>query len=173
MTSGKVPYVIAGSAIGGAAAYFLFTESGRRAVASVRNMDSNTIPHKMEQLRSAIERRGQDVSNRVEQVRGRLNDSVDAGRRAYDESGAQFKTKLRQLEESNGRFVAGIHKSIDELNRTVYTFEKSIMRPLAQVMALAQAVQRGVRTLRPPQGRRIHVEDNLDVMFDRERASNY
>jgi gas vesicle protein len=171
MTSSKVPYVIVGSAIGGAAAYFLFTESGRRVAASVRNMDSTTIPEKMEKLRGVIDRRAQEVSNRVEHIRGRFNESVDEGRRTYDESGQQFQTRLRQLEECNGRFVAGIHKSIDELNRTVYTFEKSIMRPVAQVLALAQAVQQGVRKMRSEP--RLDVRDNLDTMFDREHVGSY
>src|SRR5687767_2962222 len=117
MKSNKVPYVIAGSAIGGAAAFLLLTDSGRRVRSSIRSMDANTIPDKLEQFRGVLDRRAQDVTQKVDGLRNKLTGSIEAGRRAYGESGEQFRTKIRRIEEHNGRVASGVHKSIDELNR--------------------------------------------------------
>jgi gas vesicle protein len=166
--SNKVPYVIAGSVIGGAAAYLLLTDSGRRFRSEIRGMNADTIPQKMENLRGALERRTQDLSRKVESIRSKINESVDAGRRTFNESSENVRTKLARIESKNTSVTTGIHKSLDELGRTIYSLERSVLDPLYQVVGLAQALKTGVRTLKP--AREVE-EDRTTPMFDRERMN--
>src|SRR5688500_20404475 len=115
MKSSKVPYVIAGSAIGGAAAFLLLTDSGRRVRSSIRTMDANTIPNKLEQFRGAVDRRAQDVTRKVDSFREKITGSIDAGKRAYGETGEGFRTRMRRMEETDGHVADGVVKSSDVL----------------------------------------------------------
>src|SRR5689334_15338147 len=99
MNSNKMAYVLAGSAIGGAAALFLLSDAGRRATSRLANMDANTIPNQLEKLRGVIDRTAEGIGGRVESARGRFTGSVDAGRRAYDDTEREYRMKLRRLEE--------------------------------------------------------------------------
>ena len=175
MKSNKVPYVVAGSVIGGAAAFLLFTDSGRRMRTSIRNMDANCIPNKIGEFREMLDRRTQDVNRKIDALKGRVSGSVEAGRRAFGESGETAEYKLRRLEEQNGRVVASVHRSIDELNRTLYTFERSVLNPLYQAMALIRGVRTSVGSLKSGKRERSFGEqyDPVKPMFDKERINAF
>jgi hypothetical protein len=146
--SSKATYVVAGSLIGGAVGYFFLTESGRKAMRSVRDFDPKTIPHKLEDLRGAIERRGQDINRRVETARHRVLDSFEAGRKAYVSADTRMESQLRRVESINNEVVGGIHRAVDELGKTVYAFEKSILSPVYETISLVEAVKQGVHALK-------------------------
>ena len=148
MKSKIVPYIVAGSTIGGAVAFLLMTDKGRRMSCSLRKFDANTIPDKMEKLRDALEKRADQVSKKLEDVRS-------ATRLAYGESDDDLRKKLRQVEETNGRVTAGIHKSVDDLNRTVYGMEKAVLASIYQVMSIAASIKRGVFSLKEREPRNV------------------
>jgi len=147
VASNKVTYVVAGSLIGGAVGYLFLTESGRKARRSLRDFDPKTIPNKLEDLRGAIERGGRDVTRRVETARHRVLDSFEAGRRAYVSSDTRMESQLRRMESVNNEVLAGLHRGVDELGKTVYSFEKSILGTVYETLSLLQAVKQGVNTL--------------------------
>ena len=172
--SNKVPYVVAGSVIGGAAALLLFTDSGRRVRTSIRNMDANSIPNKIEELREMLDRRTRDVNRKIDALKGRVAGSYEEGRRAFGESGETAEHKLRRLEEQNGRVVASIHRSIDELNRTLFTFERSVLSPLFQTMALIRGVRTSVGSLKSGKSAGLDEHQSpVTPMFDKERVNAF
>jgi len=147
VTSNKMTYMVAGTVIGGAVGYFLLTDSGRRTVRSVREFDPNRIPEKLDEFRAAVERGGRDISKRVETARHRILESFESGRIAYNEVGTPFESQLRQWESRGNEVVGGIHRAIDELNKTVYTFEKSVLGPAYEIGSLVRAIKRGWNSL--------------------------
>jgi len=168
MNSRKMSYVVAGSAIGGAVGYFLLTDSGRKAARAIRNFDPNTIPEKAENLREVIERRGQQVSRKIETVRDKIMESIEAGKQAYNSEDNGFQSQLRRVESHNSNITANVHKTVDDLNKSVYTFEKSVLEPVYQLGAMARAFQRGVNSLM--QGE--HSEKRNDAYgFDRQNVT--
>ena len=148
MTSNKTGYLIAGSLIGGAVGYFLLTESGRKTMRSVREFDPKTIPNKLEDLRGAIERGGRDITRRVESARHRVLESFESGRQAYVSADTRMESQLRRMESVNNEVLAGIHRGVDELGKTVYSFERSILGTVYETLSLLQAVKHGVNALK-------------------------
>jgi hypothetical protein len=148
VTSNKATYVIAGSLIGGAVGYFFLTESGRKTMRSVRDFDPRMIPNKIEELRGAIERGGRDITRRVETARHRVLDSFETGRQAYVSADTRMESQLRRLESVNSEVVGGIHRAVDELGKTIYSLEKSVVAPVYETLSLVEAVKRGVNALK-------------------------
>jgi len=147
VTSNKAKYVIAGSLIGGAVGYFFLTESGRKTMRSVRDFDPKTIPNKLEDLRGAIERGGRDITRRVESARHRVLESFESGRQAYVSADTRMESQLRRVESVNNEVVGGIHRAVDELGKTIFSLEKSVIAPLYETLSLVEAVKRGVTAL--------------------------
>jgi len=147
MSSNRATYVIAGSAIGGAIAYFLLKARRRRSPGAVHRIDIKSVPQKMEALLETVERCAYDVSGRLENMRRRVMESLEAGRRGYDESEGGFRRKVHTFESKNDQIAAKVHRAIDELNRTILTLEKSILDPLYHLGSVVRGIRRGVRTL--------------------------
>ena len=148
MASNRATYVVAGSLIGGAVGYFFLTESGRKAMRSVRDFDPKTIPQKLEDIRDAIERSGNEVSRRVEQARHLVLDSFEAGRKAYIGADTRMESQLRRMESVNTEVLGEIHRVVDELGKTAYTLERSVIAPIYETISLVEAVKQGVNALK-------------------------
>jgi hypothetical protein len=191
-TKSKWPFIVAGTAVGGVVGYLFLTDSGRRARTSLRSFDANTIPNKLEQLRSMIDNRGGSVTGKVQgvldQAKGMVTQHRDSflgciseGRRAYDQAGTDFHDKVRTLETKNQEITAGIHRSVDSLMQTVLSFQQNIINPLIEFGSLAKGVEKSVRSLvneyRPkdqtPQNQNLNENrdfGNVSSIYDRERV---
>src|SRR5437762_6085137 len=90
------PYIIVGSAVGGAVGYLFMTESGRKIRHSITHPDelANTI----EDARNFIERKARVVNDQVHEVLGKAKASMEAGERAYREAEIAFQGQVRQVE---------------------------------------------------------------------------
>jgi hypothetical protein len=141
-------YVFAGSVIGGAVGYFFLTDSGRQTVQSIREFDFNKIPDKLSELRGTVERGGRQISDRVEAARHRVLNSFEAGREAYTSHDVELDAQLRRMEDMNNHIAGGIHHAIDELNKTVYQFEKTVLGSAYEIRSLVRAIRKGVDSLR-------------------------
>jgi gas vesicle protein len=148
VNSSKMNYLVAGSVVGGAVGFLFLTDPGRKVRRSIREFDPNIIPEKLDDLRDVVERAGREISGRVEAVRHRLQDSVDTGRHAYSSADTELATQLHRLEAVNNEVSANLHRAIDELNKTVYTIEKSILGPAFEVRSLIRAVKHGLQALK-------------------------
>ena len=71
------PYVIVGSAIGGAVGFLFMTESGRKVRHAIAHPDELTDD--IEGARSAIERKAQVVTTQIHKFIGKAKQSMDAG----------------------------------------------------------------------------------------------
>jgi len=139
------PYVIAGSAIGGALGYLFMTESGRKIRRAVTHPDE--LADSIEDARSYIESKARMVNGRVRSVLDKAKDGLDAGQRAYQEAEQGYHSQLHKLEGKNNEIATNVHKTVDNMTRTAYTVEESVLDPLFELGALYRGFERGIRTV--------------------------
>jgi len=138
------PYVIAGSAIGGAIGYLFMTESGRRVRRTITNPDE--LSGTLEDARVFMERKSTAISNQVRGVLEKVQQSMEAGQQAFRDAEKAYQSQFRSLEGKNNEIVLTVHKAVDNLNKTARTLEETILDPLCEFSALYRGFERGVRT---------------------------
>ena len=139
------PYVIAGSAIGGAVGYLLLTESGRKVRYAVTHPDE--LADSIEDARSFIESKAQKVTGQVRHVLNIAKEGLDEGQRAYREAEQNYQSQLRNLEGKNNEIASTVHKTVDNVKSTAYTVEQSVLDPIFELGAIYRGFERGIRTL--------------------------
>jgi hypothetical protein len=139
------PYVIAGSAIGGVMGYLWFTESGRKVRHAVTHPD--VLADTVEEARSFIETRAKMVTGQVRSVLDKAKSGLDEGQRAYREAEQNYRSQLRQLEGKNNEIASTVHKTVDNMSRTAYTVEESLLDPILELGALYRAFESGIRAV--------------------------
>jgi vacuolar-type H+-ATPase subunit I/STV1 len=141
--SSMLPYIIAGSAVGGAIGYLFMTESGRRVRQSIRHPED--LPEKVEEAREFVEKKAQVVAGRVRDMLERAKQAMETGERAFREAEQSYRSQLRDLETKNTEIAATVHKTVDNLKTTAYRVEESILDPLYEAGALYRGIERGIR----------------------------
>lgn len=139
-TSNKVPYIVLGSAIGGAVGYLLLTESGRRIRHEIASGE------KLEDARVFVEKKSRAVTDQVRGVLDKAKESMTAGQGAYEEAEQRYRSQMQKIEGKNNEIASGVHKTIDNWNRTAYQIEQSVLDPLYEAGALYRGIDRGIRT---------------------------
>jgi gas vesicle protein len=139
------PYVLVGSAIGGAVGYLFMTESGRKIRHAVTHPDE--LANSIEDARSFIESKAEMVTGQVRSVIDMAKAGLDEGQRAFHEAEQNFQEQMRHLEGKNNEIASSVHKTVDNVNRTAYTVEQSILDPIFELGALYRGLERGIRTL--------------------------
>jgi gas vesicle protein len=147
------PYVLAGSAIGGAVGYLLLTESGRKVRRAVAHPDE--LADTIEDARSFIESKARMVTGQVRNVLDIAKEGLDEGQRAYREAERNYQSQLQELEGKNNEIASSVHKTVDNIKGTAYTVEQSVLDPLFELGALYRGFERGIRALlsHKPEGR--------------------
>src|SRR5215472_4809225 len=79
------PYVIVGSAIGGAIGYLLKSESGRKVRRAVTHPDE--LADNIDQARNFIERKTRMVTDHAHRFVGKAKNSIEEGQYAYRDAG--------------------------------------------------------------------------------------
>ena len=159
-TSDKVPYIIVGSAVGGALGYLFMTKSGVRVRRSLVREGSRVLPDKMEQVRSFVENKGKLVNDKVRGVLDRATASIEAGQQAYRESGYGYQTSLRRMEGRSTDIAANVHKAVDDFSKTAAAVQKSFFDPVYDLAAMMRGFDRGVRRFFGGPGRVIGFESS-------------
>lgn len=151
-TSHVWPYVIAGSAIGGAMGYLFMTEPGRKLRHAVTHPDE--LADSIEDARSFIESKAKMVTGQIRSVLDKAKDGLDQGERAYREAEQSYQSQLRKLEGKNNEIASNVHKTVDNVSRTAYTVEESVLDPIFELGALYRGFERGIRAVlgHKPQG---------------------
>jgi len=164
-TSNVWPYVIAGSAIGGAIGYLFMTESGRKIRHAVTHPDE--LADNIEDARSFVESKAKIVTGQVRNVLDKAKAGLDQGQRAYREAEQGYQVQMRQLEGKNNEITSSVHRTVDNVNRTAVTVEKSVLDPIYELGALYRGIEAGIRTVLGDT-RRAHAE--VSSFFKNERA---
>jgi gas vesicle protein len=155
------PYVIAGSAIGGAVAYLFATDSGKKIRRSMTNPDELT--RNIESARDFLERKADVVTGKVHSVIDKAKRSIEEGQLAYRDAEQDYRSRARRIESKNDKITSGVHETVDKMSRTAVHVEHSVVDPLCEMGALYQGIVRGLRTIfgRTREPRRINRELNL------------
>jgi len=139
------PYVIVGSAIGGAVGYLMLTESGRKVRHALTHPDE--LADNLDDAREFIETKARIVTDQVHDVLGKAKRGIEAGEVAYREAEQRFQSRVRELEGKNNEITSNVHRTVDNVNRTAVTIEQSVLDPICELSALYRGIERGVRSL--------------------------
>src|SRR5207253_10941041 len=100
------PYVIAGSAIGGAVGYLFMTESGRKVRHAVTHPDE--LADNIEDARCFVESKAKMVTGQVRSILDKAKQGLEQGERAYREAEQGFQSQMRQLEGKNNEITSSV-----------------------------------------------------------------
>jgi methyl-accepting chemotaxis protein len=158
------PYVILGSAIGGAVGYLFVTEAGRKIRRSITHPDE--LAGNVEQAGNFIERKARVVTDRVHDIISKARLSIEEGELAYREAGQQYRTQARQIENKNNQVASSVHNAVDRMSRSAAAVEQSILDPICELGALYRGVERGIRMLMGKAGERTFHEGPIPIHRD-------
>jgi gas vesicle protein len=139
------PYVVVGSAIGGAVGFLFMTESGRKVRRAITHPDE--LNDNIESARSVIERKARVITDQVHSFIGKAKQSMEEGERAYREAGEEFRLRARRIERRNDEVTSQVHKTVEKMNQTAVTIEHSVLDPICEMGALYRGIERGIRRL--------------------------
>ena len=163
------PYVIAGSAIGGAVGYLLLTESGRKVRRAVTHPDE--LADTIESARCVIESQAKKVTGQVRSVIDKAKAGLDEGQRAFREAEQGYVSQLRQLEGKNNEIASTVHKTVDNVSRTAYTVEESVLDPIFELGALYRGFERGIRAVFGNKAQPHEEQGQVSSFYKSERVS--
>jgi len=144
------PYILAGSAIGGAVGYLLTTESGRKVRHALANPDE--MADNIDDVRTFVERKARVVTGRVRTVLDKAKEGMEAGQRAFDEANQGYRSNMQRIQGKSDQIAETVHKNVENLKGTANAVEESLLDPLYEVGAVYRGIQRGVQTvLRGPE----------------------
>jgi len=136
------PYILVGSAIGGAVGYLLKSESGRKIRRSVAHPDE--LADNVDQARNFIERNARVVTDQVHRFMGKAKSSIEEGQYAYREAGQEYRTRARRIENKNREITADVHDSVDKMSSAAASVEQSILDPICELGAMFRGFERGI-----------------------------
>src|SRR5258706_11179487 len=101
------PYVIVGSAIGGAVGFLFITDSGKKIRHSVTHPDE--LANNLEEARNFIERKARVVTDQIHNAIGKARRGIEEGERAYRDAGQQYRSQVvGQIESKSNEITAGV-----------------------------------------------------------------
>jgi len=139
------PYVIVGSAIGGAVGYLFMTESGRKIRHTMTHPDE--LADNLDDLRTLIDRKAKIVTDQVHGFMGKAKRSIEEGQYAYREASQNYRSRVREIESKNNEITSNVHDAVDNVSRTAVTVEESVLDPICEIGALYRGIERGIRAL--------------------------
>jgi len=143
--SSVVPYIVIGSAIGGAVGYLFATDAGRKIRRSVTH--PNELAVDIEHAGHFIERKAGVVAN---WIHGRIDEakrSIEEGQVAYREAGQQYRLQAQRVESKNSEITAVVHDTVDNLSSTATHVGQSVLNPIVEIGALYRGFEKGIRAL--------------------------
>jgi hypothetical protein len=161
------PYVIGGAAIGGAVGYLLLTESGRKVRRAVTHPDE--LADTVENARSYIESQAKMVTGQVRSVIDKAKTGLEEGQRAYYEAGQSYISQMRQIEGKHNEIASSVHKTVDNVKRTAYTVEESVLDPMFELGALYRGFEQAIRSVF---GAKIPKQRQAPSFYKNERFSS-
>jgi hypothetical protein len=164
-SSSVLPYVLVGSAIGGAVGYLLVTESGRKI--RRRMTHPNELAVDLELAGNFLERQAGVVTDWIHGFIGKAKRSIEEGEYAYHEAGQQYRLKAQRVESKNSEITAVVHETVDSMSNTALTVGQSVLNPIVEIGALYRGFDRGIRLLFGKTGDRTPHEGPVPMHPDR------
>jgi gas vesicle protein len=146
------PYVIVGSAIGGAVGYLFMTESGRKVRHAITHPDE--LADNIEDAREYIEGKARIVTDQVHDVLGKAKYGIEEGQVAYREAGQKFQARARAFEGKNNEIASHVHRTVDNVKGTSVNIGQSVLDPIGELSALYRGIESGIRALFGKGGKR-------------------
>lgn len=162
------PYVVVGSAIGGAVGYLFMTESGRKIRHSITHPDE--LAENLDDVRGFIESKARIVTDQVHGVLNKAKRGIEEGERAYHEAEQDFQSRVHELQGKSGEITSNVHKAVDNVNRTAVTIEESVLDPICELGALYRGIERGIRTMLGKEQRQIQAPTGPTPIYSDSRA---
>ena len=159
--SSVLPYVIAGSAIGGAVAYLFMSESGKKVRRVLTRPDE--LADNVEHAGNVIERKAAIVTNWLHDWIENAKQSIEEGQLAYRDIGQQYRSQVRQIQSKNDSIVAGVHHTLDRVGHTAANVEGRVLDPIAELGATVRGIERGIRTFFGKTGRRTPLREPIPI----------
>jgi hypothetical protein len=140
------PYIVIGSAVGGAIAYLATTPAGRKFRRGLTRPDE--LADTVENARDFLEQKARIVTDKVHGVLNIAKQGMDAGQRAFQEAENNYRSGLqRRIEGKNNEVAGNVHRAVDNVSRTAMTFEQSVLEPVYEMSALYKGLEQGLRTV--------------------------
>ena len=139
------PYVVVGSAIGGAIGYLFMSESGRKIRRSVTHPDE--LADSVDEARQFVEQKAQVITDQVHGLLGKARLGIEEGQLAYRQAQQDYHAKFQRIETKSNQVAADVHRSIDNITRSAVSIEKSVLDPIAEMGALYRGIERGIRSI--------------------------
>jgi hypothetical protein len=139
------PYVVVGSAIGGAIGYLFGTESGRRVRYSLGHPEQ--LADDVEGARERIQSKARMVTDRVHGLLNRAKYAIEEGQLAYRVAADEFQIRARQVQGKSNHIASDVHQTVDNVARAASSIEESVLDPICEMGALFRGIERGVRTI--------------------------
>ena len=158
------PYVIVGSAIGGAVGYLFMTESGRKIRHTMTHPDE--LADNLDELRNFVDRKAKYITDHVHGFMGKAKKSIEEGQYAYREANQQYRSRVRQIESKNDEITSNVHHAVDNVARSAVTVEESVLDPVCEMGALYRGIERGIRALLNKTGERTLREGPIPINRD-------
>src|SRR4051812_34507549 len=105
------PYVLAGSAIGGAVGFLFMTDSGRKVRHALANPDE--MAEEIDDVRVLVEDKARIVSSRIRTVLDKAKEGMEAGQRAFEEASQNYRSSMRRIQGKNDEIATTVHKNVD------------------------------------------------------------
>ena len=121
------------------------TESGKKIRHTVTHPDE--LADAIEDARSFIESKAKMVTDRVRGAMDKAKQGLEEGERAYRAAEQTYHSQLRRLEGKNNEIASTVHKTVDNVNRTAYTVEQSILDPVFELAALYRGIEHAIRAV--------------------------
>src|SRR5215510_7206705 len=118
------PYVIVGSAIGGAVGFLFMTKSGRKVRRTLTRPEE--LQDNIEGVRDFVEKQARVVTDHVHDILSKAKMGIEEGQEAYEQAGQAYRMRARQVEAKNNRITSSVHNSVDNINRTAINIERSV-----------------------------------------------
>ena len=139
-----LPYVIAGSVIGGVLGYLFVTEAGQKIRRGVTHPDE--MADNIEDARTFLENKTRMLTDQVHNVLQKAKHGIEEGQLAYQDAGQRYQTRVHELQG----------KTVENVNRTAVTIEHGVLDPIVELGALYRGIERGVRIVLGKERRRLH-----------------
>src|SRR5207247_9966984 len=108
------PYIIAGSAIGGAVGYLVMSDSGKKIRHAVTHPDE--LADAIEDARSFVDSKAKMVTGQVRSFMDKAKMGLEEGQLAYRGAENSYQSQLGGPEGHNSEIASTAHKTLDTVS---------------------------------------------------------
>jgi gas vesicle protein len=154
------PYVVIGSAIGGAIGYLFSTETGRKVRHNVTHPDE--LAGNIEDAGDYIQEKTRMVTDKIHGVFEKAKHSINEGERAYQQASERLRSRMDYRTTRN--VTESAHNTVNKLGDMAETVQQSVFDPICDIAAIYRGIHRGVGTMFGKSNRPRRLGDNAANM---------